>query len=61
MNLIELLEKDLLMWKSRLDEFEGLERLMIRLHLDRIETTLKIYIREKETYIQEKQELNKIK
>jgi hypothetical protein len=48
LNLIELLEKDLLMWKSRLNMFEGLERFIIELHIDKLETTLKTYIREKQ-------------
>ena len=48
LNLIELLVKDLLMWKSRLNMFEGLERFIIELHIDKLETTLKTYIREKE-------------
>jgi hypothetical protein len=48
LNLIELLERDLLMWKSRLNMFEGLERFIIELHIDKLETTLKTYIREKQ-------------
>jgi hypothetical protein len=48
LNLIELLEKDLLMWKSRLNMFESLERFIIELHIDKLETTLKTYIREKQ-------------
>jgi hypothetical protein len=46
--LIELLEKDILLWKSRLDEFERLENFIIELHIDKLETILKTYIREKQ-------------
>jgi hypothetical protein len=47
-SLIELFEKDLLMWKSKLSKFEGLEKFIIEWHIDKLETTIKTYIREKE-------------
>jgi hypothetical protein len=49
-DLLELLEKDLLIWKSRLNDFESLERFTIQLHVDKLETTLKIYKREKQEH-----------
>jgi hypothetical protein len=47
-DLLELLEKDLLIWKSRLNDFEGMEKFTIQLHLDKLNTTIKIYKREKQ-------------
>jgi hypothetical protein len=47
MNLLQLLERDLASWKKRKDDFEGLEKIMIQTHIDKLETTIKIYKKQK--------------
>lgn len=47
-NLLALLENDLSVWRSRLNDFEGLEKMMVLLHIDRIEKSIEVYKREKQ-------------
>ena len=45
--LLKLFEQDLAVWKERKNDFEGLEHIMIQTHIDKLETTIKIYKKQK--------------
>jgi hypothetical protein len=51
-DLLDMFEKEVLVWQTRLKDFQGenevLEKVMIQLHLDKIDTTIRTYKREKD-------------
>jgi hypothetical protein len=51
-DLLEMFEKDLIILQTRLNDFqgenEGLERFIIQLQIDKLDTTMRTYKREKE-------------